>query len=109
VTGALSILPGVRFNGAFGRSNIVLRSLASDSRAMVLSAPSILMNDNAHGVLISVSEVPFASVNASKTVAMTGFAGFANVRTTIAVTPHFGEWDHPHGEYSGLEVPVHLV
>ncbi|HUY31649.1 MAG TPA: secretin N-terminal domain-containing protein [Pirellulales bacterium] len=103
VSGALSLLPGVGFNGALvdpNAADIVLRSLASHSRAKVLSAPRILVNDNATGVLTSVSEVPFTSVNASQTVATTSFAGFAKAGTTITVTPHIGEGDHVQLEYT---------
>ncbi|HEV3022035.1 MAG TPA: secretin N-terminal domain-containing protein, partial [Pirellulales bacterium] len=57
VSGALALMPGLGFNGALvdpNSADIVLRSLASHSRAKVLSAPRILVNDNATGVLTSV-------------------------------------------------------
>lgn len=103
VSGALSIIPGTGFNGAIidpNSAQAVLQSLSSHSRAKVLSAPRILVNDNATGVLTSVSEVPYTSVNASQTVATTSFAGFAKAGTTIDVTPHIGEGDHVQLEYS---------
>lgn len=103
VSGALSIIPGTGFNGAVidpDSAQAVLQSLSSHSRAKVLSAPRILVNDNATGVLTSVSEVPYTSVNASQTVATTSFAGFAKAGTTIDVTPHIGEGDHVQLEYS---------
>ena len=103
VSGALSVIPGLGFNGAMidpNSAETVLHSLQSHQRAKVLSAPRILVNDNASGVLTSVSEVPFTSVNASQTVATTSFAGFAKAGTTINVTPHIGEGDHVQLEYT---------
>lgn len=103
VSGALSVVPGLGFNGALidpNSADVVLRSLSNHRRAKVLSAPRILVNDNATGVLTSVSEVPYTSVNASQTVATTSFAGFAKAGTTINVTPHIGEGDHVQLEYT---------
>jgi len=97
------VIPGTGFNGAVidpNSAEAVLKSLSSHSRAKVLSAPRILVNDNATGVLSSVSEVPYTSVNASQTVATTSFAGFAKAGTTIDVTPHIGEGDHVQLEYT---------
>ncbi len=102
VTGALSIIPGVGFNGTLVDpevADVVVRALTRHQRARVLSAPKILVNDNATGVLTSVAEVPFTSVNASQTVATTSFAGFADAGTTILVTPHISEGDHLQLEY----------
>ena len=65
VTGALSLLPGLGFNGAIiGQdvANIVIRALSTNSRAKVVSAPRILVNDNATGTLSSIAEEPFTSV-----------------------------------------------
>ncbi len=90
VTGALSLLPGLGFNGTLVDpevADVVIRSLSKQSRARVTSAPKILVNDNATGQLTSVHEVPFTSINASQTVATTSFAGFADAGTTITVTP----------------------
>lgn len=103
ITGNLAILPGVGFNGTLvdpDAADLIVRALATHRRARVLSAPKILVNDNATGLLTSVSEVPFTSVNASQTVATTSFAGFAEAGTTIAVTPHIGDADQLQVEYS---------
>jgi len=102
VTGALSIIPGLGFNGTLVDpevADVVVRALTRHRRARVLSAPKILVNDNAQGVLTSVAEVPFTSVNASQTVATTSFAGFADAGTTILVTPHISEGNHLQLEY----------
>ena len=95
--GSLAIIPGLGFNGTVidaQTADVVVRALTRHTRSKVVSAPRILVNDNATGTLSSVSEVPFTSVNASQTVATTSFAGFAEAGTTIVATPHIGEGDH---------------
>jgi len=102
-TGALTLTPGVGFNGTLVDPNIadvVLRALATCGRSTVLSAPRILVNDNATGTLQSVAESPFTSINASDTVATTSFAGYASAGTTVAVTPQISEGDHLRLQYS---------
>ena len=94
VNGALSIIPGLGFNGTLvnpDAADVVLRAFTKHKRAKVVSSPRVLVSDNAQGVLSSVSEVPFTSVNASQTVSTTSFAGFAQAGTTIEVTPHISE------------------
>tara|TARA_R110002072_G_scaffold301976_1_gene483177 strand:- start:9315 stop:11570 length:2256 start_codon:yes stop_codon:yes gene_type:complete len=102
VSGALSLIPGVGFNGALvdpSVADVVLRAFSGHRKAKVVSAPRLLVNDNATGLLTSVAEVPFTSVNASQTVATTSFAGFADAGTTISVTPHIGDNDELQLEY----------
>jgi type II secretory pathway component GspD/PulD (secretin) len=65
----------------------------------VISAPRLLVNDNATGTLSSVTEIPFTSVNASQTVATTSFAGFADAGTTVSVTPHISDDNHLNLEF----------
>jgi general secretion pathway protein D len=81
-------------------ADMVIRALASHRRARVISSPRVLVNDNATGELISVTEFPFTSVNASNTVSTTSFAGFAEAGTTIQVTPHIAEGDHLQLEFN---------
>jgi type II secretory pathway component GspD/PulD (secretin) len=97
ITGALSIIPGLGFNGTLVDpevADVVLRALTDHHRSRVTSAPRILVNDNAEGELSSVAEVPFTSLNASNTVATTSFAGFAEAGTTITVTPRISDDNH---------------
>ena len=101
-TGALSLIPGLGFNGTLvdpSSADAILRALVTSDRARVVSSPRVLVKDNAIGTLTSVSEVPFVSVNASQTVATTSFAGFAEAGTTIRVTPHLSEGDHLRLEF----------
>ncbi len=102
-SGALSIIPGVGFNGTLvdpETADVVVRALTNHRRARVLSAPRILVNDNAEGQLTSVLEVPFTSVNASQTVATTSFAGFAEAGTTITATPTISDDNYLQLDYT---------
>ena len=102
LTGALAAIPGLGLNSVLvdpDAADVVLRALTSHRRARIVSSPRILVNDNATGILSSVEEVPFTSVNASQTVATTSFAGFADAGTTIVVTPHISEDGHLQLEY----------
>jgi len=102
-TGALTLIPGLGFNGTLvdpQTADVVLRALATEARAKVLSAPRILVNDNATGTLSSVAESPFTSTNAMDTVATTSFGGYASAGTTVAVTPHISEDDYLRLIYS---------
>jgi general secretion pathway protein D len=95
--GPVSLIPGVGFNGAIldnDVANIVIQALKTNTRAKVVSAPRILVNDNATGSLESISEEPYVSVNASDTVSTTSFGGFVEAGTSIEVTPHISEGDH---------------
>jgi len=96
-TGALTLEPGVGFNGVIldpDTVNIVMRAMASSGRTKVLASPRVLVNDNATATLSSVNEAPFTSINASTTTDTTTFAGYASAGTTITVTPHISEGDH---------------
>lgn len=103
ISGALSIIPGLGFNGTLvdqDVADVVLRALSTHRRSKVISSPRILVNDNATGNLTSVTEVPFSSFNTFNTVSSTSFAGFAEAGTTITVTPHISEDDQLQLEYS---------
>ncbi|MEO0530715.1 MAG: secretin N-terminal domain-containing protein [Planctomycetota bacterium] len=102
ITGALSLIPGRGFNWALvepDTADAVVRALSTHTRSKVVSAPRLLVDDNATGTLASVSEVPFTSINASDTVATTSFAGFAEAGTTLEVTPRISDEDHLQLEY----------
>ncbi len=101
-TGGLVLTPGLGFNGTLLSSDVadvVLRALKTNGRAKVVSSPRILVNDNATGTLSSVAQEPFASVNASNTVATTTFGGQAQAGTTITITPRISLDDYLQLEY----------
>ncbi len=80
VSGALALNPGLGFNGTLvdaATADVVLRALSRHRRARVDTAPRILVNDNATGLLSSVAEVPFETNNIGNTIATTSFGGFA--------------------------------
>ncbi|MBI1335796.1 MAG: hypothetical protein GC164_02410 [Phycisphaera sp.] len=103
-TGELTIKPGLGFNGTLVSAdiaNIVIRALESDTHAKVVSRPSVLVNDNAVGELISEREEPYATTNASGVAgATTSFGGFASAGTRIKITPQISEGDHLKLDYS---------
>jgi type II secretory pathway component GspD/PulD (secretin) len=103
--GLLKLIPGLGFNGTLidsDTADVVIRALASHSRSRVISSPKVVVEDNANGLLSSVAEQPFASVNATNTVATTSFAGFAQAGTTINVTPRISENDYLNLEFDIL-------
>lgn len=102
-TGSLTLTPGLGFNGALVSADIadvVLRALKTSGKASVISAPKILVNDNATGTLSSANEAPFISVNASDTVATTSFAGYEKAGTTLKVTPQISQGEHLKLKYN---------
>ncbi|MBM4033139.1 MAG: hypothetical protein FJ291_15335 [Planctomycetes bacterium] len=102
-TGQLLMKPTSGFHGGLvgpDTFNFLLSALASRTRTKVVSAPRLLVNDNATATLVSQAEAPFTSVNASDTVATTSFAGYVGAGTTITVTPHISEGDHLQLRYS---------
>lgn len=101
-SGALTLKPGVGFNGVLlgaDIADVVVQALASDTRAKVISRPSMLINDNAKATLVSENEEPFASVNASTTVATTSFAGYSSAGTNIVIKPQISDGDHLKLQY----------
>lgn len=103
INGALKIIPTTGFNGTLVNpdvADVVVKALAVHSRARVLAAPRILVNDNNTGQLESVTSIPFQSVNASQTVSTTSLGGNQQAGTIITVTPHIKEDNHLQLEYS---------
>ncbi len=102
--GYLALKPGVGFNGTLvspGTVDVVIKALQSTRRARVVSAPRILVNDNATGTLESIAEEPFTTISSlTPSVTSTSFAGYAEAGTTIKVTPHISEGDYLQLKYS---------
>ncbi len=96
-------MPGLGFNGAVISPDIadfVIRALKTDIRSKVVSAPRILVNDNATGTLESIDEQPFTSINTLNQGDTTTFGGFVEAGTSISVTPHISEGEHLSLEYT---------
>jgi general secretion pathway protein D len=102
-TGALTLIPGIGFNGALlgaDTADAVIRALQTDTRAKVVARPSVLVNDNATATLVSESEEPFSSINAFTSGTTTeSFGGYSAAGTNIIVTPQISEGDHLKLEY----------
>lgn len=102
-TGALTLNPGLGFNGALLSADvaeIVIQALQSDVRSRVLTRPSVLVNDNAEGELESIETEPFESVNANAQVATTSFGGELEAGTLIKVKPSISDGDFLKLDYS---------
>jgi len=103
VTGALQIIPMRGFNGTLVNpevADVVVKALATHTRARVLASPRILVNDNSTGQLESVSSVPFQSINVVNTIQTQSLGGNQQAGTLITVTPHISEDDHLQLEFS---------
>jgi len=72
----------------------VVRALETLNDGRSLTVPKVLVNNNQDAVLESVAQSPFASTNASDTVATTSFGGTLDAGTSITVTPQIAEGDH---------------
>jgi len=94
---SLVISPSLGLNGSVITSNIadvVVKALKTDGRAKVVSAPKILVNDNATGSISAVVEQPFTSINQGENTDTVTFGGFVDAGTNITATPHIAEGDH---------------
>ncbi len=102
--GSLTLTPGIGFNGSIisaDIADIVIKALKSSGRTKVLSAPRLLINDNATGTLEAVNEAPVGDRTENNSGSNTfGFQGFVEAGTTVTLTPHIAEGDHLQLEYA---------
>jgi general secretion pathway protein D len=77
-----------------GEFSIILRAVEGVSKGRSLSSPKVLVGNNQQATFNSVLQQPFASTNASNTVATTAFGGTQDAGTTISVQPQIAEGDH---------------
>ncbi len=88
---------GAGFTGVVldpGDFSVVVRALETVNKGRTLSHPKVLVNNNQQASFSSTLEQPFASTNASNTVATTSFGGSQSAGTTISVKPQIAEGDH---------------
>lgn len=96
---ASSTLPapgGTGFGGVVldpGDFSAVVRALETINKGRTLTMPKMLVNNNQPAELNSVLQTPFASTNASTTVATTSFGGTQDAGTQISVTPQIADGD----------------
>jgi general secretion pathway protein D len=82
-------------------ADVVMHALATNSRARLVSAPQLLVDDNGKGKLESVSQQPYAVIlDASSTQSLTSLGGQAEAGTSITVEPHISEADYLQLSYS---------
>ena len=78
----------------------VVRALETLNDGRSLTIPKVLVNNNQDAILESVAQSPFASTNASDTVATTSFGGTLDAGTSITVKPQITQGDHLVLDYS---------
>jgi len=77
----------------------ILKALQSNQNARVTSAPQILVNDNAVGLINSVAEEPYTQVNQGQNTDTVSFGGFVEAGTQFVITPHISESGYLRVEY----------
>lgn len=82
-----------------GDFTALVRALEVVNQGRSLTMPRVMVNNNEQAILDSVDQTPFASTNASNTVATTSFGGTLDAGTTLTVTPQIAEGDHLVLEY----------
>jgi len=94
---------GAGFTGVVlspGDFSIVLRALQTINQGRSFSMPQVLVANNQVGTLDSILEVPFASTNASSTVATTSLGGVRPAGTQVTIKPQIASGDHLNLDYS---------
>jgi type II secretory pathway component GspD/PulD (secretin) len=70
-----------------GNFSAVVRALEAVNEGRSLNMPKVLVDNNQSASLDSVLQTPYASTNASTTVATTSFGGTLDAGTQIEITP----------------------
>jgi general secretion pathway protein D len=91
-------LSGVVLNP--GDYSALLHALETVNKGRTLTVPKVLVNNNQPAQLNSVLQTPYASTNASTTVATTSYGGTLDAGTQINVTPQIADGDQLLLEYS---------
>ena len=103
-TGSLAPVPATGGTAALLSprvADVAIRALSTHSRARLVSAPQILVNDNGRGRLQSVNQQPFAEIlDTATSQSRTGLGGQAEAGTTITVEPHISQDDYLQLVYS---------
>jgi type II secretory pathway component GspD/PulD (secretin) len=103
---ALGVIPevaGAGFSGVVldpGDFSALLRALETVNRGRTLTIPKVLVTNNQQAVLDSTVQTPYASVNATTTVATTSFGGTFDAGTSITVKPQVADADQILLEYT---------
>lgn len=77
----------------------ILKALQGKDNVRIESAPQILVNDNAAGVIRVIAEEPTKQTNQGQTTTTTSFGEYVTAGTQFIVTPHISESDYLRVEY----------
>ncbi len=97
LSGARDIIVGAGASAAIltpGKLQVIVKALQSNANARIESAPQILVNNNAEGLILSIVEEPTTQTNLGETTTTTSFAGFVEAGTQFSITPHISEGDY---------------
>lgn len=83
-----------------GSFSALVRALETVTKGRTQTMPKLLVDNHQTAELNSVLQTPFASTNASTTVATTSFGGTQDAGTQISVTPQIAEGDQVLLDYS---------
>jgi general secretion pathway protein D len=83
-----------------GDFSAVVRALETLNRGRSLTTPKVLVNNNVQATLDATLQTPYASTNASTTVATTSFGGTLDAGTRVTVKPQVADGDQIVIEYS---------
>jgi len=77
----------------------ILKALETAANARITSAPRILVNDNAQGVIDSLQRQPYTTAVLGETTTTTTFGGYVDAGTRFIVSPHISEGNSVRLEY----------
>ncbi|MCC7014853.1 MAG: hypothetical protein IT454_19985 [Planctomycetes bacterium] len=83
-----------------GDFSAVVRALETLNEGRSLTIPKVLVANNAQATLDSTLQTPYASTNASNTVATTSFGGTLDAGTRVTVKPQVADGDQIAIEYT---------
>jgi type II secretory pathway component GspD/PulD (secretin) len=83
-----------------GDFSAVVHALETLNEGRALTIPKVLVNNNVQATLDSTLQTPYASTNASNTVATTSFGGTFDAGTSVQVKPQVADGDQIVMEYT---------
>jgi type II secretion system protein D len=104
LTGQLSFPVAPQVGGNFGvfksdDFSLVLNALKTVGDVRITSTPKVLVEDNATAQIQQLNREPIVTVSQGQTSTLSGFGGYAEAGTTLAVVPHVSTEDWLRLEY----------
>ncbi|MHC4475946.1 MAG: secretin N-terminal domain-containing protein [Planctomycetota bacterium] len=78
----------------------ILKALQGNDNVRIESAPQILVNDNAVGMIQSIAEEPTRETNLGETTTTTSFGEYVTAGTQFNIIPHISESNYLRVEYN---------